>query len=156
MKRKWLVPGAVAVAVVAVVAVASTRQAEAVGPAITVYKSPSCGCCTGWVEHLEADGFDVSVVEQADLRAVMARYGVPNALAACHTAVVDGYVVEGHVPAAVIRRFLADPPAGAVGIAVPGMPVGSPGMEGPNPQPYDVFAFDEQGGAELYQSVDPR
>ena len=108
-------------------------------PAVTVYKSPTCGCCTSWVDHLRASGFPVDVQDVDDLQAVKAEHGIPAALQSCHTAVVDGYVVEGHVPAGDVKRLLAEAPD-AAGLAVPGMPVGSPGMEqGDTVQPYDVL-----------------
>jgi hypothetical protein len=109
-------------------------------PRVTVHKDPGCGCCTGWAEHLEAAGFPVTAHDTPRMNAVKARLGVPNDLAACHTAEVDGYVIEGHVPAAAIDRLLAERPA-AKGLAVPGMPVGSPGMEGGEPEEYDVILF---------------
>lgn len=111
---------------------------------ITVHKDPNCGCCSGWVEHLQKAGFTIKTVETAHLDMVKARLGVPADLAACHTAQVAGYLVEGHVPAAALRRFLAEKP-NAKGLAVPGMPVGSPGMEGGAPQPYDVVLFGPAG-----------
>jgi hypothetical protein len=111
-------------------------------PRIVVTKDPSCGCCAGWVEHLRASGFAADVVESAELNRVKARLGVPQELASCHTAEVGGYVVEGHVPADAIKRLLAEKPA-AKGLAVPGMPVGSPGMkvEGTAPETYEVVLF---------------
>lgn len=124
-------------------------------PSILVYKTEFCGCCNGWVEHLQAAGFEVDARNVRDLMAVKLDAGVPTNLSSCHTAVVDGYVVEGHVPADVIRKMLAERPDVA-GIAVPGMPVGSPGMEGPNPTPYAVIAFDRSGGQQTYAQVDPR
>jgi hypothetical protein len=111
---------------------------------ITVHKDPNCGCCTGWVQHLQKAGFTVKTVETTDLDAVKARLGVPADLAACHTAQVAGYLVEGHVPAVALKRFLAEKP-NAAGLAVPGMPVGSPGMEGGNPQLYGVVLFGPTG-----------
>ena len=111
---------------------------------ITVHKDPNCGCCSGWVDHLRAAGFSVDVQETADLVRVRQRYGVPPELTACHTAIVGGYVIEGHVPALAIRRLLAQRPD-VKGIAVPGMPIGSPGMEGGTPQPYAVILFGQAG-----------
>ncbi len=105
-----------------------------------VHKDPDCGCCGGWVEHLRAAGFAVTVKETTDLKAVRTRLRVPAALTSCHTAEVSGYVIEGHVPADAIRRLLDDRPA-ALGLAVPGMPAGSPGMEGGKPVVYDVVLF---------------
>jgi len=109
-------------------------------PTILVHKDPDCGCCAGWVRHLEDAGFAVTVEETTDLQPVKKRLGVPADLAACHTAEVDGYVLEGHVPAGAVRRLLEKRPA-AIGLAVPGMPAGSPGMESGVPQRYDVILF---------------
>lgn len=119
-----------------------------------VYKSPTCGCCAKWVDHVRAAGFVVTVEDLDDLGPVKERLGVPRRLASCHTAVVGDYIVEGHVPAEVIARFLEEAPA-VRGIAVPGMPIGSPGMEGPRPQPYEVIAFDGDGNHTVYETVDP-
>ncbi len=127
-----------------VVSVGATKAAE-----ITVYKSPYCGCCGMWSEHMRANGFAVNVREVEDVDPVKALYGVPPALASCHTAVVDGYVVEGHVPADLVKRLLAERPE-ARGLAVPGMPAGSPGMEGAGREPYDVFIFDDRGKIAVY------
>lgn len=124
--------------------VAPTVQAE--GPSITVHKTPWCGCCTDWVEHLQEEGFDVEVHEHEDLSPIRTRLDVPLALGSCHTAEVDGYAIEGHVPATDIRRLLDERPDGVRGLSVPGMPVGSPGMEmGDRQDPYDVIAFGEDG-----------
>lgn len=116
---------------------------------IAVYKTPTCGCCTKWIEHLEAEGFDVEATDLSDLSELKATHGVPANLASCHTALVDGYVIEGHVPASDIARLLQDRPAVA-GLAVPEMPLGSPGMEHPDPtrhQPYQVMSFGKDGVA---------
>ncbi len=111
-------------------------------PLIKVTKSPSCGCCGGWIDHIKAAGFPVEVVDDPDMDSVKQRLGVPADLASCHTAEVDGYVVEGHVPAAAIQRLLSERPA-ATGLAAPGMPAGSPGMDFPgvDPEPFDVVLF---------------
>ena len=129
-----------ALGLVAAALVMPTVSAVAQAPAILVHKDPNCGCCAGWVEHLKASGFAVTVEEAADLRVVRKRLGVPADLAACHTAEVAGYVIEGHVPASAIRQLLEKRPA-AIGLAVPGMPAGSPGMEGSVPQRYEVVLF---------------
>ena len=115
-------------------------------PKVQVSKDPTCGCCEAWVEHLRGAGFAVDVAEIAQMSRVKARLGVPQALASCHTAEVGGYVIEGHVPAVEIKRLLAERPA-ARGLAVPGMPVGSPGMEveGTEPDTYDVVLFGPGG-----------
>lgn len=122
-------------------------------PAVTVYKSPTCGCCEAWVQHLRDSGFEVEVKNQQDVESVKNMLGVPPQLRSCHTAVVGKYLVEGHVPASDIKRLLADKPQVA-GLAVPGMPVGSPGMEMPGQpaQHYDVVAFDAHGKATVFQS----
>lgn len=116
-------------------------RAEAL-PLVTVTKDPSCGCCGGWIEHIEAAGFPVRVVDSDDVFSLKERLGVPAELSSCHTAEVEGYVVEGHVPAAAIRRLLAERPD-ATGLAVPRMPAGSPGMDfsGVEPEPYEVLLF---------------
>lgn len=111
---------------------------------MTVYKDPNCGCCNGWVDHVRAAGFDVTVRNEGDMSGMKKRFGVPTELTSCHTAEIGGYVVEGHVPASAIHKLLAERPS-AKGLAVPGMPIGSPGMEGENPSPYDVMLFDEAG-----------
>ena len=108
-------------------------------PSVTVHKDPTCGCCSGWVAHLELNGFDVRVIETTDLNRLKTRRGVPFDLAGCHTAEIDKYVVEGHVPAAALKRFLSERPA-ALGLSVPGMPSGSPGMTG-DYEEYDVILF---------------
>jgi len=115
-------------------------------PEVTVYKSPTCGCCVLWAEYMEAEGFPVRQIDVANIGEVRASMGVPATLGSCHTAIVDGYVVEGHVPAEDVRRLLQDRPE-ATGIAVPGMPIGSPGMEVPGrtPQAYEVYLFASDG-----------
>jgi hypothetical protein len=115
-------------------------------PVVTVYKTPTCGCCVLWVEHMEAEGFTVEQVDVPVLHEVRAEQGVPPTLSSCHTATVGGYVVEGHVPAEDVKRLLRERPEG-VGISVPGMPIGSPGMEvaGRPAQPYNVVLFGDDG-----------
>jgi hypothetical protein len=120
---------------------------------IDVVKTPSCGCCSGWVEHLKAAGFATRVTNMDDLTELKAKHGIPARVQSCHTATVVGYVVEGHVPAADIQRLLRERPAVA-GIAVPGMPIGSPGMEVANmrPQAFRTFTFDKQGQLTVFAS----
>lgn len=115
-------------------------------PKMVVTKDPSCGCCTAWVKHVRAAGFDVDVLESPEVNRLKTRLGVPEALASCHTAEIGGYVIEGHVPPALIKRLLAEKPDGK-GLAVPGMPVGSPGMEveGMEPDTYEVVLFGPSG-----------
>ena len=120
------------------------RPSAAAQPVVTVHRDPNCGCCLGWVQHLQKAGFRSKVLETNDLDAVKKRLGVPDDLAACHTAEIAGYVVEGHVPAIALKRFLAEKP-NATGLAVPGMPIGSPGMEGGRPERYDVVLFGPDG-----------
>jgi hypothetical protein len=113
------------------------------GPA-TLYKDPDCGCCSGYADHLRKSGFEVSIVETRDLAPIKQRYGVPPDLEGCHTTVVGGYAVEGHVPIAVVRRLLAEKPP-IKGISLPGMPVGSPGMGGEKQAPFTILSFSESG-----------
>ncbi len=126
----------------ALVAALTATAAFAVGPQkVEVYKSPTCGCCTEWVSYMKRNGFDVVVHEVRDVMPYRDRYGVPDAMSSCHTALVGGYVIEGHVPAADVRRLLRDKPK-ATGIAVPGMVQGSPGMEqGHRADRYNVILF---------------
>jgi hypothetical protein len=116
---------------------------------VTVHMSPYCGCCGDWVKHLEADGFRVERRMVNDVSMARKQHGVPTALASCHTAMVDGYVVEGHVPASDIRRLLAERPR-AVGLSAPGMPAGSPGMEGAGAEPYETVLFRADGSADVF------
>lgn len=119
------------------------------GKAITVYKSPSCGCCAGWSEYLRQNGFRVSVVDQYDLSGVRARHGIRPELQSCHTAVIDGYVIEGHVPADDIWRLLSERPD-ATGLTAPGMPMMSPGMQSIEPKGYDVLLFGPDAKTSVY------
>ncbi|BCS32788.1 CopG family transcriptional regulator [Luteitalea sp. TBR-22] len=130
------------VGALALAGVVVTAQQKA--PTIVVYKTPTCGCCTKWVEHLQAAGFTVQTQHRDDLTIIRQTHKVPPTATSCHTALVGPYVVEGHVPAADVKRMLAEQPK-IKGIAVAGMPVGSPGMEGPAPQKYDTVAFTEAG-----------
>ena len=138
-----------------VAATASAELSDDELPSIVVYKTELCGCCNGWIEHLQAAGFEVDARNVENLTSVKVDAGVPTNLTSCHTALVDGYVVEGHVPADVVKKMLAERPEVA-GISAPGMPVGSPGMEGPNPEPYTVEAFTVDGSHTPYAEVDPR
>lgn len=125
-------------------AVAQTTRTLA--PTVEVYKSPACGCCNKWVTHLRDAGFVVRATDLPDVSDIKTKYKVPGDLASCHTALVEGYVVEGHVPAGDIWRLVKERPK-ITGLAVPGMPEGSPGMEGPKPERYDVIAW---GGGRSY------
>ena len=143
-----------AVAVPLGAAAMSAAAHEAAAPiAVIVYKNAQCGCCKNWVEHLRKAGFEVTAKDVNDLSAIKNKLGVPSALASCHTAIVGQYVVEGHVPAADIKRLLDEKPKVA-GIGVPGMPVGSPGMEMPGTPAdrYDVVAFAKDGKQRVFAS----
>jgi len=123
--------------------------ASAAAPVIDVYKSPTCGCCEEWVKHLRANGFTVNPHNVQNPAQYSATYGIPAQLASCHTALVQGYVLEGHVPAADIKRLLAAKPS-AKGLAVPGMVAGSPGMEGARRDAYDVLLVQDDGRTSVY------
>lgn len=116
---------------------------------IAVYKDPDCGCCKSWIEHLRKHGFKVVTHDTRDMPTVKTNFGVKTDLQSCHTAMVGGYVIEGHVPAADIQKLLKERPKVA-GLAVPGMPMGSPGMEGPTSQKYDVIAFQKSGATKIF------
>ncbi|MCE3270225.1 MAG: metal-binding protein [Ramlibacter sp.] len=140
----------------AVAAAAAATSLPAFGarplPQVEVYKNPDCGCCGAWVDHLKAAGFPVKVHETPDTSAVRKRHGIPDAFGSCHTGVVAGYALEGHVPAADVKRLLATRPV-AAGLSVPGMPVGSPGMEvGSRKDPYQVLLIDKAGRSSVFAS----
>ena len=119
------------------------------GIAITVYKSRSCGCCTNWVRHMTAAGFDVKAIDTEDVAAVKTQMGVREQYQSCHTGLVGRYVIEGHVPADLVKKLLNEKPA-ALGLAVPGMPVGSPGMEQGPPEHFEVMLLARDGSAKVY------
>ena len=122
---------------------------------ITVYRSPSCGCCGVWLEHAQKHGFKVEDIKTEDMEALKQKHNVPSQLASCHTTIVDGYVMEGHIPVDDIKRFLTEKPEGFIGLAVPGMPLGSPGMEaGDTKQPFQVLAFNQQGEVEVFNEYE--
>ena len=168
MNRTKLAAGVLLVGGLAVVLVfrtsaptAEPRVAEVAeaGTAIHVYKTETCGCCALWVDHMEAAGFEVTVenLSNPDLAAMKQRHGIPVELGSCHTALAGGYVLEGHIPAGVVKSFLEEAPE-VKGITVPGMPIGSPGMEvaGVEPRPYDVIAFDGKGNRTVFRHIAPR
>ena len=150
MKRRFLLQTLASLAGAATLAPGLMAQTR---PRVEVWKDPDCGCCKDWVSHLEASGFQVKVHDSGNA-AARARLGVPEKMGSCHTAQVGGYAIEGHVPARDIRRLLKERPK-AVGLAVPGMPVGSPGMDGPAYQgrkdPYDVLLILADGASQVYQ-----
>lgn len=141
---------AIAAIVVVLVSVYRPFGQEAAAADVIVYKDPQCGCCGKWVEHLRNSGFTVKTYDELRLDKIKSANGLPIELGACHTALVGGYVVEGHVPADTIKRLLRERPA-IKGIAVAGMPAGSPGMESAHPQPYNVMSFDATGKVEVYE-----
>jgi hypothetical protein len=155
MISRWLFISAVAVAVGASPLAQTNRP---VSTKVDVFKTPTCGCCSKWVDHMKAAGFAVRFVDmpQAELDKVKAKHGVPAGAHSCHTALVGGYVVEGHIPAGEVKRLLKERPKVA-GLAVPGMPMGSPGMEVPGgqPRPYQVLSFDKQGKTQVFSIQKP-
>jgi hypothetical protein len=143
----------VVASVLFLVAAATLVSQQQRRPTVEVYKTAACGCCSLWAEHLEANGFTVRTTNLEDLSDLKTKHKIPPRAQSCHTAVVNGYVVEGHVPAADVHRLLKERPPIA-GLAVPGMPIGSPGMEVPGraAQPFDVLAFDKTGQTRVFTS----
>jgi len=133
---------------------AGANPSEADESSAMVYKTPTCGCCSKWIEHLEENGFKVDSKDIPDVTPVKRMNGVPAGLASCHTAIIGGYFVEGHVPAEDIQRLLRERPDIA-GLAVPRMPIGSPGMEGPNPEAYSVLAVRQDGTTTVFSRHAP-
>ena len=155
MKNRFVRTFALGVSVVALAlttgAAPASIDAAAKRPAITVYKDPGCGCCKSWIQHLIKHGYQVDAKDTPQMTEIKRSLGVPDGLSACHTAIVNGYLIEGHVPAADIARLLKEKPKVA-GLAVPGMPMGSPGMEGPRAQHYQVLSFDKTGKTKVFAS----
>ncbi|MBL4820808.1 MAG: DUF411 domain-containing protein [Gammaproteobacteria bacterium] len=155
-RRKMLSNALVAGVGLSLSGVASLSLAQDAMPiAIDVYKDPNCGCCANWIEHMDDSGFASKVHHPRDLNGLKLKHGIKPELQSCHTAVTkEGYAFEGHVPAKYIRRFLARAPANAKGLAVPGMPMESPGMEmGGSFTPYDVILFNTDGSTSVYASI---
>jgi hypothetical protein len=148
MKRRTLLIAAAAAPAFAAQPGARTR--------VEVWKSPACGCCKDWMAHLEVHGFEIAKVHDVSNTGARGRLGIPAALGSCHTALIGGYAIEGHVPAADIARLLRERPANAAGLAVPGMPVGSPGMDGPaygvRKDAYDVLLVAKDGSHRVFAS----
>jgi hypothetical protein len=144
---------AVTMATVLLLASDIAIAAQAQPTTVEVYKSPTCGCCSKWVDHLRSHGFTVRAINTDTIDELKTSRGVPRQLRSCHTALVGGYVVEGHVPAADVQRLLKERPA-ILGIAVPGMPIGSPGMEvaGMKAQSFNVMAFGKDGSTRVFAS----
>lgn len=130
--------------IVLLLATMDLTSAQAQQPKATMYKRPYCGCCDGHADHLRQHGYDVAMVESEDLPTIKKKYGVPQDLEGCHTLIVGGYAVEGHVPATIIRRLLKEKPA-IRGISLPGMPDGSPGMSGKKSEPFVIYGFGDDG-----------
>src|SRR6185369_2904554 len=128
---------------------ATSSQSQPSGTLVSVFKTPTCSCCAKWIEHLKTNGYTVKVKEVDTTAPYRKQYRVPQGMESCHTAIVNGYTIEGHVPAADIKRLLKERPK-LVGLAVPGMPMGSPGMEGARSDAYSVFGFDESGKTSVY------
>lgn len=150
LRRDWLLHTMGATAVLAAGVRPRGLSASRFAPTpLFALRNPGCGCCEGWAEHLRERDFEVHLHESPDLQAVKDRLGVPADLRGCHTGLVEGYIVEGHVPGEFVRRLLDEAPEVA-GLAVPGMPMGSPGMEGPTPEAFDVVAFGAAGEMERY------
>ncbi len=145
--NQWIIWSGFLATVLAVLVMLAAQQTVAAD--IVVYKSPTCGCCGKWVEHMEKAGFSVDVENMRDVAPIKRELGIPGRMQSCHTAKVGDYFVEGHVPADLVKRLLADKPD-IKGLAVPGMPMGSPGMEGPRKDPYDVIAIGKDGGYRVY------
>lgn len=150
MQRRTLLQGALAAMLLPSVAAHAAKAAKNASPVIEVYKSATCGCCHEWVAHLQANGFTVKAHDVANPSDYREKFGIPNELGSCHTGIVAGYALEGHVPAQEIKRLLAERPK-AKGLAVPGMPLGSPGMEGPRKDPYDVLLVQADGKHKVYK-----
>jgi hypothetical protein len=138
-----------ALTTVVLVQLSSSAQQK---PTLSVFKTATCGCCSKWVDHMKANGFDVAVQDVADISAVKEKLGVAPEIGSCHTAQVGGYVIEGHVPAASVQRLLKEKPKVA-GLAVPGMPAGSPGMEVPggHQEPFAILTFDKSGKTNVFE-----
>ena len=148
-RRIWASAIVASLALAGVVVTGVTRTAAG-QPKVIVYKTKACGCCGKWVSYLRAENLRVSVRTKSDLNGIKQRYSIPVPLMSCHTAVVEGYALEGHVPADVIERLLRERPA-ITGLAVPGMPAAAPGMDSPYYRdPYSVVAFDREGGTRVY------
>lgn len=145
--------GGIAAAMMALISRPALGRTQA-KTALVVYKDPSCGCCGQWVSHMEANGFTASVTNTSDMASIRSRYKVGAKLQSCHTAIVGGYVVEGHIPAADVRKLLAQKPKGVVGLTIPGMPASAPGMDSSPFQPYTVLSFDASGETTVFAKHD--
>ena len=145
----------IAFSVVFVLSLMVISSPSQTGVQVTVYKTRTCSCCKNWIAHLQANGFSVHVQDVDSTAAYQKQYRVPTNLVSCHTAVVNGYAIEGHVPAREIKRLLTERPK-TLGLAVPGMPMGSPGMEGPRSQAYSVLTLDAAGSTSIFANYPAR
>ena len=145
--------GGIAAAVMALVGWSRTAEAQAKTP-IVVYKDPNCGCCGQWITHMEQNGFAPSVTNTPKTAEIKDRYKVGEKLRSCHTSIVGGYVIEGHVPASDVRKLLAQKPKNVLGLTIPGMPASAPGMDMEPFQPYTVLTFDEKGVTTVFAKHD--
>ena len=153
-RRSWSIALFAAFAVLSAQSISSAQQKPAaVKPLLTVYKTPTCGCCSKWVDHMRANGFDAKVHDLSDLTEIKTKLGVPAELGSCHTAQVGRYVIEGHIPADAVHRLLKERPTTVTGLAVPGMPLGSPGMEVPggSADPYLILTFDRKAQTTVFE-----
>lgn len=148
--RAWVLAGVLGVIAVTGAAAAAFNDEPANLAEIVVYKDPNCGCCAKWVDHMRKNGFDVKVEDTGSMAEVKQRFGVAASHTSCHTSVLGDYVFEGHIPADAIQKFLAKPPAGARGLAVPGMPPGSPGMESASPRAYEILLVNKDGSTSVF------
>ena len=148
-RRSAVVPLAMGLAALTGWTRLAQAQTQAKTPLVT-YKDANCGCCGVWVDHIKANGFEASVTDVPDMRSIRTRYKIPGNLTSCHTSVVGGYVVEGHVPASDIRRLLKEKPQGIVGLTIPGMPASAPGMDMQPFQPYEVLSFTADGKTAVF------
>lgn len=131
------------------------QQSDGIAIHMEVFKQPTCDCCGKWVDHLKGAGFEVKVRDRLNLDTIKREFSIEPRYQSCHTGMVDGYVFEGHIPASLIKQFLEEKPADAYGLAVPGMPIGSPGMEmGERFDSYDVLLLQHNGGSEVYAHID--
>lgn len=150
MRKSWFLALGIASSIIAPFGVTAATVKSS--KELVVYKSPTCGCCGAWIQHMKNNGFTVTFHDVKDVQPYKKKYGVPSDMASCHTAIIDGYVVEGHVPAADVKRLLKERPQ-VIGLAVPGMPVGSPGMEmGNRKDPYDTVAIQKDGSVKVFQA----
>ena len=150
--KKLALFSGVAAIVLAAGATTLAVQAGEAGPAITIYKRPNCGCCQSWVKHLDANGFETTIVETDNLNETKQTHGVPRKMASCHTALIGDLVIEGHVPANDIVTYLENPQPGTTGLSVPGMPHGAPGMETGRKDDFQVITFSDDGEQSVFRT----